>query len=223
MSFGRGRGGGSGGFGNRGGGRGGGGGFRGGRGGGFGGGGRGNFDQGPPAQVIPLGFYDYKCEDDLVCKVEIDDVPYFNAPIYLENKEQIGKIDEIFGTVRDYSVTVKLSENMNANSFKKAQKLFIDPAKLLPIARFLPKPPQPKGAKKKSAGGGGGGGRGGFGNRGSGRGGRGGFSRGGGGGFRGGRGSGGGGFSRGGGGGGFSRGGGFRGGRGGGRGGGGGR
>ncbi|XP_011195017.1 probable H/ACA ribonucleoprotein complex subunit 1 [Zeugodacus cucurbitae] len=184
-----------------------GGGFRGGRGGGgnrFGGRG---FDQGPPAHVIPLGSYSYACEDDLVCKVEIEDVPYFNAPIYLENKEQIGKIDEIFGTIRDYSVTVKLSENMNAKSFKNQQKLFIDPAKLLPIARFLPKPPQKKGGKKKGPNGGVGGGRGGGfgGGFGRGGGGRGGNSRGGGGGRGGfnrgrGGGGGGGGFKRGGGG-----------------------
>lgn len=104
------------------GGGGGGGGFRGGRG-GFGGGGR--FDAGPPERVIPLGIMDYPCQDDLVCKVQIDDVPYFNAPIFLENKEQIGKIDEIFGTLRDYSVTIKLSDNLKASSFNRLQKVNI--------------------------------------------------------------------------------------------------
>lgn len=56
--------------------------------------------------------------------------------------------------------------------------MFIDPAKLLPLHRFLPKAPQPKGPKKKGPPGGvggargggrggfGGGGRGGFGGRG---------------------------------------------------------
>lgn len=82
--------------------------------------------------------------------MNIDDVPYFNAPIFLENKEQIGKIDEIFGTVRDYSVSIKLSDNVYANSFKPSQTLYIDPGKLLPISRFLPKPPQPKGIKKRA-------------------------------------------------------------------------
>lgn len=67
---------------------------------------------------------DYPCQDDLVCKVQIDDVPYFNAPIFLENKEQIGKIDEIFGTIRDYSVTIKLGDNLKAASFNKNQKVF---------------------------------------------------------------------------------------------------
>lgn len=169
------------------------GGGRGGRGGGRGGfgGGRGgfnrSFDQGPPEQVIPLGFFDYTVQDDLVCKVEIEDVPFFNAPIYLENKEQVGKIDEIFGNIRDYSVTIRLGENMKAGSFKKNQKLFIDPAKLLPLQRFLPRAP---GSVQKKPGRGG---------RGGGRGGGGGFGRGGGntnsfGGGRGGRGGGRGGF-----------------------------
>lgn len=47
--------------------------------------------------------------------------------------------------------------------------MFIDPGKLLPLHRFLPKPPQPKGPKKKGPPGGvgnRGGSRGGFGGRG---------------------------------------------------------
>lgn len=122
MSF-RGRGGPRGG-----GGRGGGGGFRG-RGGGGGGGGGNNFrkfDAGPPERVIPVGYFDYVCQDDLVCKVTIEDVPYFNAPIFLENKEQIGKIDEIFGNLRDYYVSIKLGDNMKASSFKSQQKVRFD-------------------------------------------------------------------------------------------------
>lgn len=81
------------------------------------------FDTGPPEKVVPLGYYDYTCQDDLICKVTIQDVPFFNAPIFLENKEQIGKIDEIFGNLRDYAVTVKLSENMKATSFKQQEKV----------------------------------------------------------------------------------------------------
>lgn len=54
------------------------------------------------------------------------------------------------------------------------EQLFIDPGKLLPLSRFLPKPPQPKGPKKKgppggvgaARGGNRGGSRGGFGGRG---------------------------------------------------------
>ncbi|XDV37425.1 hypothetical protein PO909_007027 [Leuciscus waleckii] len=206
MSFrgGGGRGGRGGGF-NRGGGRG--GGFGGGRGGGGfgggrGGGGRGGFnryqDFGPPEYVIAVGEFMHPCEDEIVCKcvTEENKVPYFNAPIYLENKEQIGKVDEIFGQIRDFYFSVKLSENMKASSFKKLQKFYIDPMKLLPLQRFLPRPPGEKGPPRGGRGGGRGGrgggfrgGRGGFGGRGGGRGGGGGGF---GGGFRGGRGGGGG-------------------------------
>ncbi|CAG0882029.1 unnamed protein product [Cyprideis torosa] len=128
MSF-RGRGGfrgGGGGFRGRGGG---GGNFRGGSrgGGGFRGGGRGGFggnrDFGPPEEVKELGYYTHPCEDDLVIKCTIEPVPYFNAPIYLENKQQIGKVDEIFGTLRDYYVSVKLSDDVKAKSFETNTKV----------------------------------------------------------------------------------------------------
>ncbi|NWQ72975.1 GAR1 protein, partial [Columbina picui] len=158
MSF-RGRGGGGkkkGGF-NRGGGGGDRGGFnRGGRGGGFGrGGGRGGFnrggyDQGPPERVVLLGEFMHPCEDDIVCKCKTEEnkVPYFNAPVYLDNKEQIGKVDEIKKKLRDFYFSVKLSENMKASSFKKLQKFYIDPAKKKNLQRFLPRPPGEKGAPR---------------------------------------------------------------------------
>ncbi|XP_061691236.1 H/ACA ribonucleoprotein complex subunit 1 [Syngnathoides biaculeatus] len=217
MSF-RGGGGRGGGYNNRGGGgynnRGGGGGYnnRGGGGGynnrgSFGGrgGGRGGFrqqDYGPPEYVVDLGEFMHPCEDDIVCRCTTveNKVPYFNAPVYLENKEQVGKVDEIFGQLRDFYFSVKLSENMKASSFKKLQKFYIDPMKLLPLQRFLPRPPGVKGPPR--GGRGGGRGRGSGGGRGGGfRGGRGGGGRGGGfggggrgGGFGGGGRGGGGGF-----------------------------
>ncbi|XP_065828546.1 H/ACA ribonucleoprotein complex subunit 1-like [Oscarella lobularis] len=167
------------------------------------GGGRGGFSgypQGPPDYVIEVGEVMHECEGDLVCTATIEKVPYFNAPIFLENKSQIGKVDEIFGPMTEYLFSVKLSEGMQAKSFGVKHKLYIDPNRLLPLMRFLPRPPGQKGP----------GGRGGFGGRGGMRGGR------GRGGFRGGRGGGGlgGGGFRGRGGGGFrgrGRGGGFRG------------
>lgn len=190
MSF-RGRGGGRGG-GDRGGSRGG----RGGRGGGrgFGRGGRGGFQQrdfGPPESVTELGHVLHPCEGDLVCKCTNEKIPYFNAPVYLENKSQIGKVDDIFGPMTDFYFSVKINTDMKASSFQKNQKFFINPMKLLPLARFLPKPPGQKGPPGGVGGRGRGGGRGG---RGGGRGfGRGGGGRGGGGFRGGGRGGGGGG------------------------------
>ncbi|KAF1797708.1 small nucleolar RNP protein [Mucor lusitanicus] len=202
---------GKGGFGERG-GRGGGarGGFRGGRGGGRGGFGGGGFNQGPPAEVVPMGAFVHACEGEMVCKSINPKIPYFNAPIFLENKSQIGKVDEILGPLNEVYFTVKMQEGMIAKSFKADDKVFIGTDKLLPLERFLPKPKvagkvgkptgqQGRGGAARGGRGGSsrGGGRGGFGGgRGGGRGGgfgggRGGSSRGGGrGGFGGGRGGG---------------------------------
>ncbi|KAG0130121.1 Gar1/Naf1 RNA binding region-domain-containing protein [Tuber indicum] len=182
----------------RGGGRGGGG-FtpRGGGRGGFGSrGGRGGFSgsTGPPDSVLAMGSFMHACEGEIVCQSINTKIPYFNAPIYLENKSQIGKVDEILGPLNQVFFTIKPQEGIVASSFKEGDKFYIGGDKLLPLERFLPKPKVvgPKGPKPAR------GGRGGA--RGAPRGGRG-APRGG---VRGGR--GGGGFSRGGGSGGFSRG-----------------
>eukprot|EP00040_Diaphanoeca_grandis_P038327 m.256285 g.256285 ORF g.256285 m.256285 type:complete len:200 (-) comp34228_c0_seq1:739-1338(-) len=152
------------------------------RGGGRGGGrGRGSFDQGPPSSVEELGTLKHTCEGDLIVASTNSKIPYFNAPVFLENKTQVGKVDDIFGPVEERYFSVKLSEGVVATSFAELQKLFGDPMKLLPVSRFLPGADQGAGKSR----GGGRGGRGG--SRGGGRGGRGG-DRGGG---RGGRGRGG--------------------------------
>ena len=52
--------------------------------------------------ISELGHYLHPCEDDLVCKCTNEKIPYFNAPVFLENKQQIGKVDEIFGPIRDF-------------------------------------------------------------------------------------------------------------------------
>ncbi|XP_077247784.1 putative H/ACA ribonucleoprotein complex subunit 1-like protein 1 [Tasmannia lanceolata] len=159
-------------------------------GGGFGGRGGGGFrDEGPPEEVVEISSFQHACEGDAVTKLTNEKIPYFNAPIYLQNKTQIGKVDEIFGPINESYFSVKMMEGVIAASYSAGDKFYIDPAKLLPLARFLP---QPKGqAQAGFRGGGRGGGRGGrggggFRGRAGPRGGRGGPPRGGGrGGFRG--------------------------------------
>ncbi|EPS33310.1 H/ACA ribonucleoprotein complex subunit GAR1 [Penicillium oxalicum] len=171
-------------------------------------GGRGGFQPsfGPPAQVLEMGTVMHACEGEMVCESINPKIPYFNAPIYLENKTPIGKVDEVLGPINQVYFTIKPQEGIVATSFKPGDKVYIGGDKLLPLEKFLPKPkPPPGAAKPKRAGGARGGrggaprGRGGFGARGGAPRGRGGFGaprgRGGSGGF-GGR---GGGFSRGGG------------------------
>lgn len=70
-----------------------------------------------------LGHFTWTVENDIIVKSDIEQVPFFNAPIYTESKQQIGKIDEIFGLMRDYHVSVKLSDNMKASSFGKDVKV----------------------------------------------------------------------------------------------------
>ncbi|KAI3640788.1 hypothetical protein MIR68_001666 [Amoeboaphelidium protococcarum] len=154
------------------------GGFRGGR-----GGQRGNqsFQTGPPDQVFEMGTFAHATEGEMVCKSTNVKIPYFNAPIYLQNKTQIGKVDEILGPINEVFFTVKMGEGMVATSFSAGDKVYIAGDKLLPLERFLPKPKTATARVKKPAGG--------FSGRG-GRGGRGGsFGRGGAGAGRGGRGS----------------------------------
>ncbi|CAN1246000.1 Putative H/ACA ribonucleoprotein complex subunit 1-like protein 1 [Linum grandiflorum] len=154
-----------------GGGRGGGGrGFGGGRGGGRFGGGGGFRDEGPPSEVVEVSKFVHACEGDAVTKLTNEKIPYFNAPIFLENKTQIGKVDEIFGPINESFFSIKMMEGIVANSYSAGDKFFIDPMKLLPLARFLTQPKYCccRGAASATRGGRGGG-RGGF--RGGGRGG----------------------------------------------------
>ena len=46
-----------------------------------------------------MGSFVHACEGDMVCKSINEKIPYFNAPIYLENKTQIGRVDEILGPI----------------------------------------------------------------------------------------------------------------------------
>lgn len=79
----------------------------------------------------------------MVCRSTNKKIPYFNAPVFLENKAQIGKVDEILGPLNEVCFTVKLQEGVVATSFKPMDKVYIGDDKLLPLERFLPKPPRP--------------------------------------------------------------------------------
>lgn len=87
-----------------------------------------------------MGAFVHACEGEMVCKSINTKIPYFNAPIFLENKSQIGKVDEILGPLNEVYFTVKMQEGMIAKSFKADDKVFIGTDKLLPLERFLPKP-----------------------------------------------------------------------------------
>ena len=90
---------------------------------------------------VEMGSFLHAVEDEMLCSSLMPDkVPYFNAPIYLQNKSVIGKVDEILGPINEVYFSVKMGEGMVASSFKKGDKVYIGGDKLLPIERFLPKP-----------------------------------------------------------------------------------
>jgi rRNA processing protein Gar1 len=95
---------------------------------------------------VEMGSFLHSVEDEMLCSSLMPDkVPYFNAPIYLQNKSVIGKVDEILGPINEVHFSVKMGEGMVASSFKKGDKVYIAGDKLLPIERFLPKPKVPGG------------------------------------------------------------------------------
>ncbi|KAL7216143.1 hypothetical protein ACSBR1_028148 [Camellia fascicularis] len=52
----------------------------------------------------------HACEGDAVTKLTNEKIPYFNAPIYLQNKTQIGKVEEIFGPINESDMLPILTE-----------------------------------------------------------------------------------------------------------------
>jgi H/ACA ribonucleoprotein complex subunit 1 len=94
-----------------------------------------------------MGTFVHAVEDEMLCSSLMKDrIPYFNAPIYLENKSAIGKIDEILGPINEVYFSIKMGEGMVASSFQKGDKVYIGPDKLLPLERFLPRPKEAKGS-----------------------------------------------------------------------------
>ena len=92
-------------------------------------------------RATEMGRFIHAVEDEMLCSsVMTDKVPYFNAPIYLQNKSVIGKVDEILGPVNEMYFSVKMGEGMVASSFQKGDTVYIAGDKVLPIERFLPKP-----------------------------------------------------------------------------------
>lgn len=99
----------------------------------------------------PLQYVAIQLDINRLTRYHTQQVPYFNAPIYLQNKTSIGKVDEILGPINQVFFTIKTSEGVQPNSFQTGDKVYIAGDKLLPLERFLPKPKPPPGTKGKLA------------------------------------------------------------------------
>ncbi|KAI0769550.1 H/ACA ribonucleoprotein complex, subunit Gar1/Naf1, partial [Irpex lacteus] len=111
------------------------------------GGGRGGFqrrDEGPPEHVLEVGTFVHAVESQMLCQSSLtNQVPHFNAPIYLSAKDpNASKLDEILGPITSvyFSVSMLDSAGVQASSFKPGDKVYISAEKVLPLERFLPKP-----------------------------------------------------------------------------------
>src|SRR6266550_859645 len=63
--------------------------------------------------VSEIGTFVHAVEDEMFCSsVLTDRVPHFNAPVYLQNKSMIGKIDEILGPINEVYFSVKMNDGM---------------------------------------------------------------------------------------------------------------
>jgi len=63
----------------------------------------------------------HACEGDAVTKLTNEKIPFFNAPIYLKNMTQIGKVDEIFGPINDavsFHLGIDLLVHFNFSLFR---------------------------------------------------------------------------------------------------------
>ncbi|KAL8803567.1 MAG: hypothetical protein Q9223_000620, partial [Gallowayella weberi] len=80
-----------------------------------------------------MGSFIHACEGEMLCESVNPKIPYFNAPIYLENKTAIGKVDEILGPINQVYFTIKPQEGIVATSFKTGDKFYIGGDKLLPL------------------------------------------------------------------------------------------
>ena len=83
----------------------------------------------------------------LICNVLGGNVPLLMRSIYLQNKNKIGKVDDVFGQMSKPGLAIKPDEDVKAESFKAGDKLYADPQQTRPTHFFAPRPPIAKGAK----------------------------------------------------------------------------
>lgn len=60
-------------------------------------------DEGPPDTLVEVGEVIHSSEDNqLLCKSTSEKVPWSTKMTYLENKAEVGTVDEVLGPVSDF-------------------------------------------------------------------------------------------------------------------------
>ena len=93
-------------------------------------------DAGPPQQVAQIGIVDKIVEGKLICQCVHKDVPILRRKVFYQNKNELGNIEDVFGTTSSYGFVVELSTNIEATSFKSGDLIYGDPFNMLSLDRF---------------------------------------------------------------------------------------
>lgn len=64
------------------------------------------FDQGPPEYVEEIAEFSHACEGMLICNMLSDRVPLLMRHIYLQNKNRVGKVDDVFGPMSKPGIAI---------------------------------------------------------------------------------------------------------------------
>ena len=102
---------------------------------------------GPPEYVDVVAEFSHACEGLLICNVVGGNVPLLMRSIYLQNKNKIGKVDDVFGPMSKPGLAIKPDEGVKAESFKAGDKLYADPQQTRDTKFFMPRPTFAKGAR----------------------------------------------------------------------------
>lgn len=68
--------------------------------------------------------------------------------MYYKNKNELGNIEDVYGTISSYGFVVELSENISADSFKSGDIIFGDNYNMLSLDRFIETDAKKKGKDK---------------------------------------------------------------------------
>ena len=68
--------------------------------------------------------------------------------VFYQNKNELGNIEDVYGTVSNYGFVVELSQNISAESFKSGDIIYGDAYNMLPLERFLEGDKKPKSRDK---------------------------------------------------------------------------
>jgi H/ACA ribonucleoprotein complex subunit 1 len=59
----------------------------------------------------------------MICYLTTDQVPLLMRNIYLQNKNKIGKVDDVFGPMSKAGIAIKPDEGVKSESFKAGDKV----------------------------------------------------------------------------------------------------